>query len=134
MNTRRKDEGFAPQNDFKRGDFVVNYVGRLLSREAGDDKEKEYSWDHNIGSYMFWFQSGRHGNFVLDATEETNHFGRLVNHNVDGNCRRVSLFLDGSPRLFFQARRDIEVGEEIEIDYMDRRAGVLRENSWMKKK
>lgn len=57
---------------------------------------------------------------VVDAYDETDvsSFGRIVNHcKKHRNATVRCIELDGCPQLLLVARRDIDIGEQIFIDY-----------------
>lgn len=70
-------------------------------------------------------------NNSVDATKETGHFGRLINHSRDGNLATKVVDVQGIPKLVFFAKRDIEVGEELSYDYGDRRQEALKHHQWL---
>ena len=56
--------------------------------------------------------------FRLDATEEDNSLGRLVNdNNVDPSAIAKVCKVNGLLCICFYACRDISIGEEITFDY-----------------
>jgi len=65
--------------------------------------------------------------FSIDASAEDGRFGRLINHSKrHPNLKPKVCAVDGSPRLFFTARRNIVAGEELLYDYGKQEAEVLR--------
>ena len=57
----------------------------------------------------------------IDGTKETGRFGRLINHSrLEPNAASKKVIIEGKPRLYIVAIRDIEPGEEITYDYGDR--------------
>ena len=63
-----------------KGDFVVEYKGDLLTYNEAKKREKLYENDMSKGSYMFYFKVND-VTYCLDATEENNTLGRLINHS-----------------------------------------------------
>ena len=51
-----KGRGVTATQLFKKGEFVCEYSGGLISREEAEKREKQYSRDPSIGSYMFYFK------------------------------------------------------------------------------
>ncbi len=72
---------------------------------------------------------------VIDASAESGRLGRLVSHangtDEKQNCYPQVTVLDGKPRLFLRASRDIVQGEELAYDYADRRRDVIKDNPWL---
>ncbi len=83
---------------------------------------------------MFHFQHiGK--KLCMDATEETGHLGRLLNHSVHrANCVPKVRVFGNSPRILLYAKRYIFKGEELLYDYGDRRPDVVNSNPWLSKK
>ena len=71
------------------------------------------------GSYIYWF-TFKGKPWAIDATEESSRLGRLINHSHNQFNLITKLFeLDGQPRLYFVARRDLSPGEELTFKYGD---------------
>ena len=80
--------------------------------------------------YLSFILSSIH--FSVDATEESNHFGRLLNHSRSGNlCPKVYVVED-EPHLIFLARKSISKGEELTYDYGDRDKEAIRNHPFLK--
>lgn len=82
-----------------RGGFVVEYTGRMLTREKADEKG---------GRYLFDISKRR----VIDGTNR-NNIARYINHGCRPNCE-VDI---RKGRIFVFARRRIQAGEELNYDY-----------------
>ncbi|TSC71411.1 MAG: histone-lysine N-methyltransferase [Parcubacteria group bacterium Gr01-1014_48] len=91
--------GLFTQSPLKRGDFVIEYTGKLLSREKADDKG---------GRYLFDISNRR----AVDGTNRKN-VARYINHACRPNCE-VDI---RRGRIFVFACRKIKVGEELNYDY-----------------
>lgn len=48
--------GVVTTREFKRGEFVIEYVGQLLALSESKEKEKQHEADQS-GSYMLFFKS-----------------------------------------------------------------------------
>jgi len=72
----------------------------------------------------------------LDATDEMFGIARLINHAnpTKANAKAKLIEVDGYPRLYFVASRDIERNEEIRYDYGDRRKEILETHPFLGKK
>lgn len=53
----------------------------------------------------------------MDATEESNRLGRLINHYKKPNCRVQVVASKAGPFPAVFAVRDVGVGDEITFDY-----------------
>jgi hypothetical protein len=51
-----KGRGVVATRPFSRGDFVVEYAGRLLDDKKARNKERMYAEDSDVGCYMFFFE------------------------------------------------------------------------------
>lgn len=51
-----KGRGIIAGKDFKRGEFVVEYIGDLIEQNEADRREEEYAKDINFGCYMYYFK------------------------------------------------------------------------------
>lgn len=72
--------------------------------------------------------------FSIDATAESGHLGRLVNHSRTESNARMHLFtIEDKPRLALLANKAIRAGEEILYDYGERDKLILKANSWLSK-
>ena len=72
--------------------------------------------------------------FSMDATKESNNFGRLINHSSNGNVIPRIQKIQGTPFIVFFASRDINAKEEILYDYNDNRPHVKKSLSWLSQK
>ena len=70
--------------------------------------------------------------YCLDATEENNTLGRLINHSKKHyNLKPKTATVNGTPKLFFIASQDIAPGEELLVDYGERRRDIVKDNPWL---
>lgn len=42
--------------DFQRGEFVIEYIGDLISMSEANERELMYAADDNTGCYMYYFK------------------------------------------------------------------------------
>ncbi len=56
--TEEKGRGIISTRTFAPGDFVVEYIGELISDSEARAREAEYKKDPSLGSYMFFFAHG----------------------------------------------------------------------------
>ena len=69
--------------------------------------------------------------FSVDATEENETCGRLMNHSKLGNIK-PRVIDDGNLHLCFFACEDIDVGEELLYDYGERKKDIVEQNEWLR--
>lgn len=128
-----KGRGIETKREFKKGDEVLEYSGDLIQMDVASQRESEYAFECNAGSFMLYFMCGNR-RFCVDATEDSGRYGRLVNHSK----KNANIFPhtkvaeeEGKPRVIFVATRDICKGEELLFDYNDRRKRSLNAHSWL---
>jgi len=91
-----------------KGTVIVEYKGE---RASWDDAMERPDSDPDDSAHTFLFQldDGR----VIDARVRGNA-ARWINHSCDPNCRT---FEDDKGRVFIEAKRKIQPGEELSYDY-----------------
>ncbi|EDO06829.1 SET domain family protein [Babesia bovis T2Bo] len=120
--------------DIRKDEFVVEYKGHIITEKAAKLRELKYDASRSDkGSYVFHFQvNGK--KYGIDATEENIKFGpaRLINHSrKNPNVVPKAMEINGCPRLFFVAKRNIQSGEELLIDYGERDPRIIKVNPWL---
>jgi SET domain-containing protein len=101
LKTKRSKAGLGlfTQKPIKKGEFVIEYTGKVLSRAEADKKG---------GKYLFETSFRR----VIDGSGRDN-IARYINHSCRPNCE-VDI---KKGRILIYAKRNIKVGEEITYDY-----------------
>lgn len=92
----------------KRGQRIIEYTGEIISVE----EEAERYDDENMD---------RHHTFLFSIDEDTTidagtigSDARYINHSCDPNCETIN----DDDRIFIEAIRSIEPGEELTYDYL----------------
>lgn len=125
-----KGRGIVTTRAFQRKDFVVEYAGELVDVPEAKDREVDYLVGQK-GCYMYYFNH-KDKNYCVDATAESEFYGRLVNHSRRRpNCVVKVVEVKGKPHLVLLALRDIDIGEEILYDYGDRSKESLMAHPWL---
>jgi SET domain-containing protein len=91
--------GLFAEEDIPKGKCLIEYVGRVIS------KEEEYS---SKSQYLFEINSKK----TIDGTARTNT-ARYINHSHRPNCE-VEIH---DKRVFIFSRKGIKAGEELSYDY-----------------
>lgn len=91
----------------RAGETIVEVVGERISSEESDRRYQEKETD---AGHTFMFYVDEHT--VVDCGVDGN-VSRFVNHSCEPNCEAV----DDEGRIFIEALRDIEAGEELVYDY-----------------
>ncbi|XP_052860144.1 histone-lysine N-methyltransferase PR-Set7 [Anopheles cruzii] len=125
-----KGRGIVTTRSFSKGEFVVEYIGDLITVAEAKQREQSYAEDDNTGCYMYYF---KHKNIqhCIDATAESGKLGRLVNHSRNGNLLTKTVSIDNRPHLVLIAKDDIEKGVEVTYDYGDRSKEALQYYPWL---
>ena len=97
---------FAVQ-PIKKGMRILEYLGDRVSHEAADKRYEDHDESDN---HTFLFIVDK--KTVIDAGVGGND-ARFINHQCEGNCESVI----ENRRVFIDAARDIEPGQELGYDY-----------------
>lgn len=125
-----KGKGIISKENFKKGEIITEYNGNVISFTEAKRRELDYL-ETAVGNFMMFFKY-KERQYCIDATEDDGSLGRLINHSRKGNCKPKLLVMGTSPRIVFEATRDIEIGEEILYDYGDKRREVVSTFPWLK--
>ncbi|XP_017047011.1 histone-lysine N-methyltransferase PR-Set7 [Drosophila ficusphila] len=125
-----KGRGVVAERPFKRNEFVVEYVGDLISINEAAEREKRYALDENAGCYMYYFKH-KTQQYCIDATADTGKLGRLINHSRAGNLMTKVVLIKQRPHLVLLAKDDIAPGVELTYDYGDRSKESLLHHPWL---
>ncbi len=98
----RKGAGFGLKTKvpFKKGDFVIEYVGI---------KRKNKDIEYHTGKYLFEVDD----NFTIDGSPRWN-LARYINHSCRPNAE---VEIDKNGKILIEAIKNIKEGEEITYDY-----------------
>ena len=91
----------------RKGTRIIEYTGQRISWRTAD---KRYDDDSMGRHHTFLFTVDE--KVVIDGAVQGND-ARFINHSCDGNCEA----LDYRKRIFIEARRNIQPGEELLYDY-----------------
>jgi SET domain-containing protein len=91
-----------------KGERVVEYLGERVSHAEADRRYADKADDDNH-TFLFTVDA----RVVIDAGVGGNA-ARWINHSCDPNCETVV----EDRRIFIEAIRDIEAGDELVYDYM----------------
>lgn len=117
--------GLFTAEDIAQDEFVIEYLGELISHDEGVRREArrgDVFDEHSHSSYLFtlldyegiWVDAAIYGNLsrYINHAQETDKVGK----------KRVNiipqiLFVNGDFRIKFKAMRDIKAGEELFFNY-----------------
>ncbi|XP_073329216.1 histone-lysine N-methyltransferase set-1-like [Pagrus major] len=110
-----KGRGVLAVEVFNKGDFVLEYRGKLFKQDGLLTK----NYNDTEAVFLFDFK-WKGGCWCLDASVEDKSLGRLVNDDhIKPNCKIKTIDVGGMPHLCLFALRDIAPGEEITYNYGD---------------
>ena len=105
--------GFATRT-IRKGTRIIEYLGERITQEESDRRyDDEKMGRHH--TFLFALDSGT----VIDAAVDGNE-ARFLNHSCDPNCEAV----EQDDRIFIEAKRTIQPGEELVYDYSYAREDV----------
>ena len=95
----------------RKGTTVIEYLGDRISHEEADTRyeDKDAADNH---TFLFTVDS----RMVIDAGRDGNE-ARFINHRCDPNCESTIM----NRRVFIEAIRTIQSGEELAYDYQIQR-------------
>jgi SET domain-containing protein len=105
--SRVQGRGVFARRAIAKGERIIEYVGERISHDEANDR-----YDDEEGSRHHTFLFTVDERVVIDAAERGNE-ARFINHSCDPNCEAVI----SKRRVFIDAIRDIEPGEELFYDY-----------------
>ena len=106
-NSKIHGKGVYAARPIKKGERIVEYLGERISHAEAD---RRYLSKGDDDGHTFLFVASNRT--VIDGTVGGND-ARYINHRCEPNCESV---IDGG-RVFVEAIRNIEKGEELGYDY-----------------
>ncbi|HTY94875.1 MAG TPA: SET domain-containing protein-lysine N-methyltransferase [Steroidobacteraceae bacterium] len=100
-------QGVFARRRIRKGTRIIEYVGDRISHARANRRYDDHDANDN---HTFLFAVDR--NVVIDATVDGND-SRFINHSCDPNCESNI----ENRRVFIDAIRTIEPGEELSYDY-----------------
>jgi len=102
--------GLFTKHALKKGDFVHEYVGEVISQEEAERRGRIY--DKVNRSFLFNLSS----DYVVDASRKGNKT-KYANHSSKPNCFTKMVMVNGDSRIGLFAKCDIEAQSELFFDY-----------------
>ncbi len=100
--------GVFALRDFKKNEFIAEYVGKVRKREKADIKNA-YCFEHLITHSV-------HSSYTIDALEQGGP-SRYMNHSQNPNCNSSLATLDNLSHVIISTNRAIAKGEQLCYDY-----------------
>jgi len=120
--------GVKTLENIKRGSFVVEYVGEVITNDEAEERGKKYDAEGRTYLFDLDYNLGADENkYTVDAAMYGN-VSHFINHCCDPNLAIFNVWIDcldpDLPRLCMFALRDIMKGEQITFDYKGTRADM----------
>jgi uncharacterized protein len=106
-NSRVHGYGVFALRRIRKGTTIVEYLGDRVTHEEANER---YADKDPVDGHTFLFTVDH--KTVIDAGVNGNE-ARFVNHGCDPNCQTVDI----GKRIFIEALRTIQPGEELAYDY-----------------
>jgi len=114
--------GLKAREFIKKGRFVVEYVGEIITNEEAEERGKRYDAIQQTYLFDLDFNDRDAPVFTIDAFKYGN-VSHFINHSCDPNLHVYSVWVDTLdprlPRIGLFAKRDIHRSEELTFDYMN---------------
>jgi hypothetical protein len=114
VRTPDKGIGLATAVPLKRGDFVIEYTGEIIT-ESECVERMSASVGH-AGQPQHFYYLAIDAGVAIDAGA-TGNPSRFINHSCDPNCETQKWHTRGAPVMGLFAKRDIAPGTELTFDY-----------------
>jgi len=112
--------GVKSLDNIKKGSFVVEYVGEVITSEEAERRGKQYDEDGRTYLFDLDFNRGEDNLYTVDAARHGN-LSHFINHACDPNLSIFNVYINcldlDLPQLCLFARRDIRKGEQLTFDY-----------------
>ena len=107
-----KGMGLVVKSKISAGEFIVEYIGEVLTVDGWAERQKESSGS----TRHFYVMDLDGGSHVVDASRKGND-SRLINHSCDPNLETQKWTVNGESRIGLFALRDILPNEELTFNY-----------------
>ena len=106
--------GVYTKKRFRKGEFVCEYSGDIITMEEADKREEEYRGNKE-GCFILHISR----DVAIDGTRQFRRIGRLVNHAAKNTNLKLHnpVTINGVKRVALVASRDIREDEELFYDY-----------------
>lgn len=113
--TSRTGWGLKATHDIKNGDFVIEYVGEVISNEMCKERIEKAQENGVTNFYMLTLEAGRSG-LVIDACAKANK-ARFINHSCEPNLQTQAWTVNNKTCIGLFAITNIPAGTELTFDY-----------------
>ncbi|XP_057339812.1 histone-lysine N-methyltransferase SUV39H2-like isoform X1 [Microplitis mediator] len=121
FRTNGRGWGVKTTKHIKKGTFITQYVGEVITNEEAEKRGKEYDAAGRTYLFDLDYNESEHCPYTVDAAIYGN-ISHFINHSCDPNAAVYGVWIDcldpNLPKLALFATRDIFINEEITFDYM----------------
>lgn len=118
FKTPNRGWGVCAMSNIRKGEYIAEYVGEVLTIDEAVEREKIYSVTNE--RYIFGMDFDGEPDNVVDATLFGN-VARMINHSCNPNLTIIPTFIESLDPKFYHlalfATRNIKKGEELTLDY-----------------
>ena len=125
-----RGRGLVATQAFTEGSVVCHYHGTVYKGQEARTFVK-YMYSQFKSNYVFEILDYGGIYYGIDATEEDDSQGRLVNHGCHPNLKPTPSTINGEFYILFKAVRDIAAGEELLYDYGQRAGSKSDRYPWL---
>ncbi|KAI0222919.1 hypothetical protein L0F63_006224 [Massospora cicadina] len=125
IHVENKGYGLQAAEDFSKGQFVMEYVGEVISHNAFVRRTEKYNLR---GAKHFYFMS-LNANKYIDATT-VGSLARFINHSCNPNCVLQKWIVGSHVSIGIFTQRGIKKGEELTFDYKFQRYGAVAQKCY----
>ena len=113
MRTPTRGWGLFVLSDVKKGDFLIEYVGELITMEEFRRRIQQSIERKEEQNYYYMTMDSQR---MIDAGPRGN-IARFMNHSCDPNCETQKWTVNGDTRVGLFALDDIPQGTELTFNY-----------------
>ncbi|CAG5079448.1 Similar to Eif2s3y: Eukaryotic translation initiation factor 2 subunit 3 [Cotesia congregata] len=132
FRTNGRGWGVKTTKHIKKGTFITQYVGEVITNEEAEKRGKEYDAAGRTYLFDLDYNESEHCPYTVDAAVYGN-ISHFINHSCDPNAAVYGVWIDcldpNLPKLALFATRDIFKDEEITFDYMREASGKETDSS-----
>ena len=114
LRTQSRGWGLFVKQDVKKGDFLIEYVGELITTE--EFKNRVHHMLNDKDAEQNYYYMVMDNSRVIDAGPKGN-IARFMNHSCNPNCETQKWTVNGDTRIGLFALEDISAGTEMTFNY-----------------
>lgn len=109
----QKGVGIRALQQIHQDDILAEYVGQIVPKNTRDQRYMDY-----VYGFLFT-RPGYSEPFALISSKYMGNWTRYMSHSCDANTKFITVAIGGRYRVMVVAERDIEMFEEVTVDYGD---------------